>query len=217
MLLSLRCEAGYCCCRCDAKLVSLPLRDVKLVLPLRDANLVLLLDAKLLLRDAKVVINVAVRLDVGDRGRCCCSCHYRHKVFSFFPHCLEGISTIAIGRDCIAGIAAPNQVAIYNSVPTRSLKIAYFKWSGIGEDAKDRRLVRPYVLGRDFDSHGVRFWKEPFFEPEQKTGKRKVNVGTQLTWRETHYRLGGKEKFTKTLAELFASVVEGERVPVFVF
>ncbi|QCE15139.1 hypothetical protein DEO72_LG11g2148 [Vigna unguiculata] len=150
-----------------------------------------------------------------DRGRCCCSCHYHHKVCSFFPHYLEGISTVTIGRDCIAEIAAPSRVVIYNSDPTRSLKIAYFKWSGIGEDAKDCRLVRSYVLGRDFDNDWVRFWKEPIFEPKQKTGKRKVKVGTQLTWRETHYRLGGKEEFTKTVAELFASVVEGERVPVF--
>jgi len=106
-----------------------------------------------LLRDAKVVVDVAVRLIVGDKGRCCCSCHYRHKVCSFFPHCLEGISTVAIGRDRIAGIAAPNRVAIYNGDPTRSLKIVYFKWSGIGEDAKDRRLVQSYVLGYDFDNH----------------------------------------------------------------
>ena len=63
------------------------------------------------------------------------------------------ISTVVIGRDCVAGIAAPSRVAIYNGDPTRSLKIAYFKWSGIGEDAEDRRLIRSYVLGRDFDNH----------------------------------------------------------------
>jgi len=64
------------------------------------------------------------------------------------------ISTVAIGRDRIAVIAAPRRVAIYNGDPTRSLKIAYFKWSKIGEDAEDRRLVRSYVLGRNFDNHG---------------------------------------------------------------
>jgi len=166
LLLSLQCEAGYCCCRCDAKLVLLPLRDVKVVLPLRDAKLVLLLrdaklvlllrDAKLvlllqdakmllLLRDAKVVVDIAVRLNAGDRGRCCYSCHCRHKVCSFLPHCLEGITTVAIGRDRIAGNAIPSRVAIYNDDPTRSLKIVCFKWVVIlttmaaAEDAMEER------------------------------------------------------------------------------
>jgi len=34
------------------------------------------------------------------------------------------ISTVTIGRDRIAGIAAPSRVAIYNGDPTQSLKIA---------------------------------------------------------------------------------------------
>jgi len=62
-------------------------------------------------------------------------------------------STITIGRDCITGIAAPNRVAIYNGDPTRSLKIACFKWNEIGEDAKDRSIVLSYILGHDFDNH----------------------------------------------------------------
>ena len=127
----------------------LPLRDVKLVLLLRDVKL-------LLLRDAKVVVGVAVRLDAANRGRCYYSCHCRYKVCSFFPHCLEGISPVAIRRDHISKIATPNQVAIYNDDPTRSLKIACFKGSGIREVAKGRRLVRSYVLGRDFDNHAYR-------------------------------------------------------------
>jgi len=109
--------------------------------------LVLLLrDAKLLLWDAKVAVNVVVRLDAGDRGRCCYSCHCRHKVCSFFPHCLEGISTVAIGR----GHSQPSC-----DLQRRSLKIACFKW--IGEDAKDRRLVRSYVLCRDFDNRDYKY------------------------------------------------------------
>ncbi|QCD96246.1 hypothetical protein DEO72_LG6g948 [Vigna unguiculata] len=56
--------------------------------------------------------------------------------------------------------------------------------------------------------------KNPFLNQNKRTGKRKAKVGAQLTWRETHYKLGGKKKLIETLAELFASVVEGGRVPV---
>jgi len=37
------------------------------------------------------------------------------------------ISTVTIGRDRIAGIAAPNRVGIYNSDPTQSNTTAIFK------------------------------------------------------------------------------------------
>jgi len=57
-------------------------------------------------------------------------------IYSFFSSLLEGISTVAIGRDYIARIAAPSRVVIYNGNPTRFVKIAHFKWSEIGEDKR---------------------------------------------------------------------------------
>lgn len=86
---------------------------------------------------------------------------------------LEGIvtrgrerSTVAIGRDYIAEIATLNQFVIYNGDPTWSVKIVYFKWSTIKEDAKDRTLIRSYVLGCDFDNHvfNLSWWDAQFFD-----------------------------------------------------
>jgi len=53
----------------------------------------------------------------------------------------------------IVAIAAPSRVAIYNDDPIRSLKIAYFKWSGTGGRG-GRRSLTPTIL-----RFGSQFWQ----------------------------------------------------------